>query len=142
MRIPQAGDRVGPFTVESSRVEHHPHGAGRYDYSVEIVVGGKGGVAGVRKAFKSLLTAGHSYFSAYGNPYQLGFAGFDVVSLGEKRYRIEAVGIGNRIDLRRELTRFVTYLDREGIELGDSTIDRYLEDYQRDVHRKHPSIEY
>jgi hypothetical protein len=142
MQIPKASSTVGAFRVESSSVEHHPHGAGRYEYTVEIVVHGPGGVAGVRRQFKQLLTAGHSYFSAYGNPYQLGFANYEVESLGQKRYRIKALGIGHRFDLRRELERFARYAKPHGLGVSAELLGRYLEDYQKDTHRKRPSIPY
>lgn len=142
MRLPDPGNLVGPFTVDSCDVEHHPQGGGRYEYSVTMEVRGLGGVAGVKKAFRPLLTSGHSYFSAYGNPYQLGFAGYEVSALGNRRYRIDAKGVGHRFDLERELQRFLIYLDHNALEAGPAVIQRYLADYQRDVHRKNPDIAY
>jgi hypothetical protein len=48
-------------------------------------------------------------FSGYGNPYQLTFGRFEVESLEGNRYRVTAKGTGVRIDLERELLRFVEY---------------------------------
>src|SRR5512144_2207631 len=66
MRFPGEGASVGRFIIESIRVEHVGAGAGRYEYPIELVVSGKGGKDGARKALKPLLSGRATIFSGYG----------------------------------------------------------------------------
>ena len=92
MRLPEPGEQIGDFTVESCSVEHAPSGYGRYEYPVEIVLRGKGGQQGVRSAIKSLLVPVKTTFSAYGNAYQLRFGKMEVDSLGDRRIDMQPPG--------------------------------------------------
>ena len=142
MRIPQAGDRFGPFEVESSEVAHHPLGEGRYEYPVTLVLIGPGGKQGVKNALRPILTSKHTTFSGYGNPYQMSFGKSDVVGLGNRRYKVVAQGIGVRIYLERELRRFLNYAGKRNMPMDESAIAGYLEDYQKDARKKRPELDY
>ena len=144
MRLPEPGKRIGDFTVESCSVEHDPSGYGRYEYRVEIVMKGKGGQQGVRRAAKDLLAPVKTTFSAYGNAYQLRFGKMEVESLGDQRYSLHGIGLGARVFLRKEVERFCDYLCDEGLlsEKEKSKItDRYIEAYRIDARRKRPDRE-
>lgn len=142
MRIPGASGRVGAFSVESCEVGHDERGDGTIDYPVSMVLSGKGGAQGVRKAVREHLDRGRTTFSGFGNPYQLRFGRFEVESLGGSRYRVTSRGIGVRIDLERELRRFVAYARLRRKPATGALVAAYLEDYRRDVTRKTPEIEY
>jgi hypothetical protein len=142
MRIPEAGGRISGFTVEQCTVGHTERGDGTIEYPVSMVLAGSGGRQGVRKAVREHFRRGHTTFSGYGNPYQLLFGRFEVESLGGSRYRVTARGIGVRIDLERELHRFVAYARLTGRPIDDELIAAYLADYRRDVTRKKPKLEY
>ena len=147
MRLPDAGDDIDGFTVESCTVEHAPSGYGRYEYPVEIVLKGKGGRQAVRNALKHLLTPVKSTFSGYGNAYQLRFGKMEVESLGDRRYRVHGVGLGARVFLKKELLRFCefltdnAYLSPPASNTKQNIIDKYLEEYQVDARRKFPGRE-
>jgi hypothetical protein len=143
MGFPFAGDTVGDFAVESVDVRDEPHAAGRYVYSVRMVLQGPGGQQGVRRALKPLLSSRPITFSAYGNPYQLWFSRPEIESLGDKRYAVRVEGGGARIYLEEELHRFVAYLDESGqlVARPDQAVrqvpvEAYLEQYQAEVRRK------
>ena len=147
MGMPEPGDIIGRFTVETCEVEHVGIRGGRYEYPVEMVLAGKGGQQGVRNDLKSLLGSRKTTFSGYGNPYQLHFDRAEVESLGNGKYRVSVCGIGNRIFLKKELTRFLTYLAMKDGEAKisasgerEAAIDEYLADYQADARKKRQSI--
>ena len=142
MRIPAAGGHLGAFDVESCDVGHDEHGDGTIDYPVSMVIEGKGGAQGVRKAIREHLDHGRTTFSGFGNPYQLRFGRFEVESIGNGRYRVTALGLGVRIDLERELRRFVAYARLHRKPADGALIAAYLEDYRRDITRKSPELEY
>jgi hypothetical protein len=142
MRIPDAGGRVGGFDVESSEVRHLERGDGTIDYPVSMVLVGKGGAQGVRKAIREHCGRGRTTFSGFGNPYQLRLGAFEVESLGRGRYRVTAHGLGVRIDLERELRRFVAYARLRRKPVSDELIGAYVQDYRRDITRKTPELEY
>jgi len=142
MRIPGASGRIGAFSVESCEVGHEERGDGTIDYPVSMVLAGKGGAQGVRKAIREHLDRGRTTFSGFGNPYQLRLGRFEVESLGGSRYRVTARGIGVRIDLERELRRFVAYARLRRKPAAGALIAAYLEDYRRDATRKTPELEY
>ncbi len=70
MGFPNVGDMLDGFTVEHVGVGHAGSGPGRYDYPTEIIVTGKGGKEGVRRALRPLSGTRRTIFSEYGNPYQ------------------------------------------------------------------------
>jgi hypothetical protein len=142
MRIPDAGGSVGGFSVESCQVGCEEHGDGTIDYPVSMVLAGPGGKQGVRKAIRDRFSRGRTTFSGFGNPYQLHFGRFEVESLGGSRYRVTACGKGVRIDLERELRRFLAWTRLRGKPADDSLTAAYLEDYTRDITRKNPELEY
>ena len=142
MRIPGVEGRVGDFVVESSEVLHDERGDGTIDYPVTLVLSGPGGAQAVRKAVRESLDRGRTTFSGFGNPYQLRFGRFQVESLGARRYRVTTHGIGVRIDLERELRRFVAYARLRAKRADAALIANYLEDYRRDVTRVRPELEY
>ena len=148
MNMPTPGTRIGRFTVEECEVGHVGIGGGRYEYPVEMVLSGKGGKQGVRNDLKELFGARRSTFSGYGNPYQLAFDRSEVESLGEGRYKVVARGVGNRIFLRKELSRFLEYLGTEhdlespSEETMAAILDDYLAAYQADAKRKKPRLPY
>ena len=123
-------------------------GSGRYEYPVEMVLQGKGGQQGVKRALKGFLDARRTLFSGYGNPYQCRFGRMEVESLRQGRYRLAGKGIGVRIYLRYELMRFLSYLAGSGrIHDGslDSSADQlvtdYMAEYQVQARRKpRPSV--
>jgi hypothetical protein len=141
MRIPEAGGSIGGFHVESCEVGHTEHD-GTIDYPVSMVVVGKGGAQGVRKAIREHLDRGRTTFSGFGNPYQLRFGRFAVESMGKGRYRVAATGLGVRIDLERELRRFVAYAKLHRKRADGALVPAYIEDYRRDIERKSPELEY
>jgi hypothetical protein len=142
MRIPGPGGRVGDFGVDACTVGHEERGDGTIDYPISMVLVGAGGQQAVRRAIREQLVRGRTTFSGFGNPYQLRFGRFEVESLGRSRYRVTARGIGVRIDLERELTRFVEYARMRHRPAGSALIEAYLQDYRRDSTRKSPELEY
>lgn len=142
MRIPKAGGHIGAFLVESCHVEHDERGDGTIDYPVSMVLVGPGGQQRVRKAIRDQFGRGRTTFSGFGNPYQLHFGRFEVESLGGSRYRVTAHGKGVRIDLERELHRFIAYARLRRKPAGTALVATYLEDYKRDITRKSPELEY
>jgi hypothetical protein len=125
--------------VELVRVEHDGAGDGRYEYPTEIVLRGKGGKEGVRRALKPLFATRRTIFSEFGNPYQCSPGRMDVESLGEGRFRVTARGVGVRVRLREELVRFLASLASTGRlapGAGDdpaAVVDEYLRRYQAEV---------
>ena len=138
MRLPENGEQLGPFTIERVRVEHAGVAPGRYEYPVDLVLRGKGGKDGARKALKPLLDRRATIFSEFGNPYQCSIGGVKVESLGNERYRLTARGVGVRIDLRPELDRFLDYLSEAPPAAGaaasarEAVVADYLAAYQRE----------
>ena len=98
-----------------------------------------GGKQGVRRALKELFGLHPMTFSGYGNPYQLWFAGFEVESLGDKRYEVTGQAAGARVHLGDELERFLDHLQAGGMLADDAeragVVDAYLEGYQSEVRR-------
>jgi hypothetical protein len=114
-----------------------------YAYSVRIVLCGRGGQQGVRRALKSLFSSHPTTFSGYGNPYQLWFGRPEIESLGDKRYEVRAQGGGARVYLEDELRRFLRYLDEQGHLaalseklVGEALLEMYLGSYQAEIKRK------
>ena len=142
LQIPEAGRSLGGFLVESSDVSHDERGDGTIRYPVTLVLAGPGGKSAVRKEVSERFGPGRTTFSGFGNPYQLQFGRFEVQSLGARRYRVTAVGTGARIDLERELRRFVAYARARGEAPDDALLTAYLEDYRRDVTRRNPELAY
>jgi hypothetical protein len=142
MAFPAPGDVVGNFAVEEVEVSHRASGYGRYEYPITIVLRGKGGQQGVRKALRSLCSARVTTFSGYGNPYQLSIGKLEISSAGQGRYRVFTLGIGRRVFLKQELLRFLRYLADSGrLQLpgsGEEIANAYLEQYQVDARRKQP----
>jgi hypothetical protein len=140
MELPFPGDAIGGFEVEHVQVEHHALGGGRYDYPVRLVLKGKGGKQGARKALRDILAARRTTFSGFGNPYQCWIDNVDIQSLGDQRYEVRARGIGVRIYLRKELERFWDLLAAEGrISIGQEDraayLDSYMEEYMKGITR-------
>jgi hypothetical protein len=140
MPFPCEGAGLDGFVVELVRVEHVGAGDGRYEYPVEIVLRGKGGKEGARRALKPLATARRTIFSEFGNPYQCSIGRMEVASLGEGRYRVTARGVGVRVRLREELVRFLASLAAGGhlvpgaaVDDPASVVDEYLKRYQAET---------
>jgi hypothetical protein len=142
MRIPDAGGCIGDFSIESCQVDCNEHGDGTIDYPICMVLVGPGGKQGVRKTIRDRFSRGRTTFSGFGNPYQLHFGRFEVESLGGSRYRVTARGKGVRIDLERELQRFLAYARLRHKQADTALVTAYLDDYKRDITRKSPEIEY
>ena len=143
MGFPVAGDVVGGFRVEAVHVDHAGAGPGRYEYPTELVVLGKGGKDGVRRAFKELFARRRTIFSEYGNPYQCSCGRMEVQSQGEGRYRIASRGVGARVHLIEELGRFLEYLARAGhldkaaqASGPEMIVTDYLRLYQQETRRR------
>ncbi len=136
MGFPREGTEVDGFIVELVRVDHAGVGDGRYEYPTEIVLRGRGGKDGVRRALKPLFSTRRTIFSEFGNPYQCSPGRMAVESLGEGRYRVSARGAGVRIRLREELVRFLASLAAGGhlvpgaVADPASTVDEYLRRYR------------
>lgn len=142
MRFPEPGDTIDGFRVESCEVGHDEKGDGTIFYPFVILLSGKGGRQGVGKAVRAAFAHGHTTFSGFGNPYQLRFGRFTVEALGTGRYSVTGCGYGCRIDLERELSRFVAYARLHGKSADDAVVAEYIEAYKRDVTRKNPEIAY
>ncbi len=140
MQIPEAGRPLGEFLVESSEVAHHERGDGTIEYPVTLVLAGPGGRAAVRKTVGERFGRCRTTFSGFGNPYQLHFGRFEVESLGARRYRVTALGTGVRIDLERELRRFLAYARARRKPANDELLTTYIADYRRDVTLRHPEL--
>ena len=143
MDFPFAGDTVGDFVVESVDVRDEGSGRMGYAYSVRIVLCGRGGKQGVRRALKDLFASHTTTFSAYGNPYQLWFGRPEIESLGDQRYSVTAEGGGARVYLEDELRQFLAYLDESGQLAARSDqadaeplVENYLDSYQADIRRR------
>lgn len=139
MPFPREGTSVDGFVVELVHVEHVGAGDGRYEYPFQIVMQGRGGKDGVRRALKPLFTARRTIFSEFGNPYQVSIGRVEVESLGGARYRASARGVGVRVRLREELARFLGTLAAAGhlvpAAVGDPAVvvDEYLRRYQAET---------
>ena len=136
------GDTLGEFGVESVDVSHHRGSAGSYCYDVRIVLCGPGGLQGVRRALKPLISLHPTTFSGYGNPYQLWFGKPEIESLGDQRYEVCVEGGGARTYLQDDLARFLDYLIAEGIATGSpepavqaERVEAYLEQYRAEIAR-------
>ena len=140
MDLPLPGDTAGDFVAESVAVDDLRSGWDGYAYSVRMVVQGPGGKQGVRRAFREMFAERVTTFSSYGNPYQLWFGKPEVESLGDRRYAVTVAGAGARIDLTKDLERFLDYLEVAGhMAMPDSAgglIDEYLEEYRAAVGRR------
>ncbi len=141
MGLPLPGDSVGDFAAESVRVADVRSGWDGYAYSVQMVLEGPGGKAGVRRTLGPLFAQRVTTFSSYGNPYQLWFGKPEIESLGDRRYSVAVEGAGARIDLATDLERFLDYLKEEGpaaLHPNDQVqlIETYLEEYRSDVLRR------
>lgn len=142
MRFPEAGTVVNGFTVETVRVEQVGSGAGRYEYPIEVTVRGRGGKDGAKKALKPLFDRQVTIFSEFGNPYQCSIGPVRVERTAPECYRLISSGIGVRVNLRRELLRFLASLGRDALaggitgaseEASARLVDRYLESYMADT---------
>jgi hypothetical protein len=140
MGFPREGTELGGFTIELVRVEHAGAGAGRYEYPTELVLRGKGGQQGVRRALKPLFSTRRTIFSEFGNPYQCSPGRMQIESLGEGRYRVTARGIGTRVHLGEELVRFLAALEAAGrlapaVDAADhaAIVADYLHRYQAET---------
>jgi hypothetical protein len=140
MGFPREGTEVDGFVVELVRVEHAGIGDGRYEYPTEIVLRGKGGKEGVRRALKPLFATRRTIFSEFGNPYQCSTGRMTVESLGDGRYRVAARGVGVRVRLREELERFFASLATTGrlapgvtADGSATVVEEYLRRYQAEV---------
>ena len=95
MGFPKEGDVVGGFRVESVSVEHasaYTDKLARYEYPTKIVVKGDGTVDDVKEAFAKFFEAEKTIRSSYGSPYQCKPGKMVIRHLGEKTFRIEALG--------------------------------------------------
>lgn len=142
MRFPDEGTIIDGFTVEAVRVEQVGSGAGRYEYPIEITVRGRGGKDGSKKALKPLFDRQVTIFSEFGNPYQCSIGPTQAERIAPECYRLTARGVGVRVNLRRELLRFLASLGREALpggseEAGEEArarlVDRYLDSYMADT---------
>ena len=141
MGLPLPGDRIGDFLAESVLVADVRSGWDGYAYSVQMVLEGPGGKAGVRRTLGPLFAQRVTTFSSYGNPYQLWFGKPEIESLGNRRYSVEVAGAGARIELKTDLERFLEYLKGEGPSAlhpdGEAQLmETYLEEYRSDVLRR------
>jgi len=143
MGFPAAGDVVNGFRIEEVQVGHTGAGPGRYDYPTELVVSGKGGKEGARRALKELFARRRTIFSEYGNHYQCVGGNMEIESQGEGRYRVSARGVGIRVHLAEELARFLEYLaasgrlDQTAQTAGlESIMSDYMRRYQEQSHRQ------
>ena len=141
MDLPFPGEAAGDFAVHSVTVKDVRSGWDGYAYSVQMVLEGPGGKAGVRRTLRPLFAQRVTTFSSYGNPYQLWFGKPEIESLGDRRYAVEVDGAGARIDLAAELERFFDYLEATGhiaarTDTAMRLIEGYLEEYQADVGRR------
>jgi hypothetical protein len=141
MGLPLPGDAVGDFIAESVEVADVRGGSDGHAYCVRIVLHGPGGIAGVRRALRTLFVQRVTTFSSYGNTCQLWFGKPETEGLGHQRYGIIVDGAGARIDLTADLERFLNHLAAEGhIEPTSDTamrlIEISMEAYRADVERR------
>ena len=141
MQLPDVGEVMDDFKVERSDVTHHPIGASRYEYPVELVLSGKGGVHGAKRAVRSLAQRKRTTFSGYGNAYQCRIGRIEVESLGDRRYAVHAQGIGVGFDLERELAQVLAFVTERRLPTKTeaerrATLDAYIREYKLDVKRK------
>ena len=57
MAVPSPGDKFGELTVEEVEISHVASGYGRYEYPISMLLRGKGGQQGVRKALRNLCAS-------------------------------------------------------------------------------------
>lgn len=141
MDLPLPGDSVGDFVAERVQVEDVRSGWDGYAYSVQMVLQGPGGKAGVRRTLTPVFAQRVTTFSSFGNPYQLWFGKPEIESLGDRRYAVEVDGAGARIELEADLERFLDHLEDEGCinlrpDAAARLIEDYLEEYRSDVLRR------
>jgi hypothetical protein len=101
MEFPKEGDTVKQFIVESLSVDHvyikrsKPR---RYEYSIEMVVRGKGSKEDVKAVFDPLLSQKNvRTTSGYGNPYSCDIGEVKISKIDEEKYSIEAKGFCIRV---------------------------------------------
>lgn len=137
MELPEEGDFVEGFSVESIKVGHIGLHQGIYEYPTQLIVKGKGGKLGVRKAFKPIFDKISTTFSGYGTPYQCRGTKIQVKRLEEGKYLIKVHGVCTRVFLKEELIKFIQYL-RENQYLDkkrdSSTAEQITEDYINKYH--------
>ncbi|UCB60807.1 MAG: hypothetical protein JSW72_01725 [Candidatus Bathyarchaeota archaeon] len=96
MGFPKEGDTVNQFVVESLSVDHiyiQKSKPRRYEYSVKMVVRGKGNMADVAAAFDPLLHQKNvRTTSGYGNPYSCSIGQMNISRADEEKYVIDAKG--------------------------------------------------
>jgi len=150
LELPFPGDRLGEMLVEEITVGHEGEGAGRYRYPVRLVLCGKGGQAGAKRAIKPLVTSHVMTFSGFGTPYQLWFAKPEIEPLGDRRYAVTIEGAGARLWLADYLARFWDHLVERGLlatsdgeapvspddATRDAVIEAYLAEYQKEIARQ------
>ncbi|MHA1987546.1 MAG: hypothetical protein ACW98D_12985 [Promethearchaeota archaeon] len=138
MGFPKEGDILKGFEVLMINITHTNLKSGIYEYPTEIIVEGKGGKTKVREVFKKYFNQRITTFSGYGNPYQMHGGRIEIIALGKQKYKINAIGIGIRIYLRRELDQFFEFLVENNNSAKDfnttireKIIDDYLRMYQK-----------
>jgi len=95
MGFPKKGEVIDGFRVETVSIKHasaYTDKLARYEYPTKIVVKGDGTVDDVKKAFARFFETEKTVRSSYGSPYQCKPGKMVVHDLGEKRFRIEALG--------------------------------------------------
>jgi hypothetical protein len=139
MRLPDEGDRIGGFSVDSSSVEHsYIKGSNprRYEYPVRLTVRKEGDEKkkDVEDAFKPLLTQQNvRTTSGFGNPYTCGIERLRISSIGIGRFSIKALG---------HCTRIPKETNGNEPELEQKTLEaRALEVYSAMFQRNDSSVE-
>jgi hypothetical protein len=138
MELPEEGDLAEGFSIESIKVGHIGIHQGIYDYPTELIIKGKGGKLGVRKAFKPIFDKKSTTFSGYGNPYQCRGSKMEIERLIEGKYLIKVRGVCVRVFLKEELIKFAQYLSKNQYfnKKKDSfnpvvITENYLKDYNQ-----------
>ncbi|MHA2074896.1 MAG: hypothetical protein ACXACU_16880 [Candidatus Hodarchaeales archaeon] len=138
MNLPNEGDSVEGFKIESVKVGHIGLRGGIYEYPFKIIVVGKGGKISVKKTFKKFLDEKKTIFSGYGNPYQCTGGKMEIENLGDSRYVIKARGVCVRVFLKVEFEKFIQYLrktmvfdEKKETFSNEQIINKYLKEYQK-----------
>ncbi len=136
MMLPNKGDTIDQFYIQSIKIDHRNIHDGVYDFPIELIVIGEthGGKNSVLSLFRPIFNKVISLYTHYGSLYQCRCEKLQIEMVAPKTYKISTIGIGCRIYPKRELESFMNFLkDSTGfMELNsEAIITAYLDYYQK-----------
>lgn len=133
MKLPQKGEMIGRFLVQTIRVTHQNLLDGVYSFPTELVVIGDGDIKTVLESFNPIFNKVISLYTQYGSLYQCRGGKLEIEIIAPKTFKITTTGIGNRIYPKHELEAFIQFLkDYTGFQElnADVILTTYLNYYK------------